>query len=236
MDTEPLVRDETVTLDGLRFHYRDWGEPTAPPVVLLHAYLQHARTWDTVARGLADRFRVLALDQRGFGESEWAADYHELRLVADVAEFVDALGLGTFSLVGFSIGGSAAITYAQLYPDRVERLVAFECFTDPDVAEEAPYRHTMLAHLSRLRSLPETFAAPEEAVTAFRPLAPHARRGRTATLDARRPQAATRQALDLALRPNLPHPRQPARAPERGPGCPSRPHGRGAVRNLAAGR
>ena len=65
MDTEPLVRDETVTLDGLRFHYRDWGDPDAPPVVLLHAYLQHARTWDTVARGLADRFRVLALDHRG---------------------------------------------------------------------------------------------------------------------------------------------------------------------------
>ena len=54
MDTEPLVRDETVTLDGLRFHYRDWGEPTAPPVVLLHAYLQHARTWDTIAKGLAN--------------------------------------------------------------------------------------------------------------------------------------------------------------------------------------
>ncbi len=174
MDTEPLVRDETVMLDGLRFHYRDWGDPAAPTVVLLHAYLQHARTWDTVATGLADRFRVLALDQRGFGESDWAADYHELRLVADVAEFGDALGLGTFSLVGFSIGGSAAITYAQLYPDRVERLVALECFTDPDVAEESPYRHTMLAHLSHLRSLPETFAAPEEAVAAFRPLAPYA--------------------------------------------------------------
>jgi pimeloyl-ACP methyl ester carboxylesterase len=174
MDTEPPVRDETVILDGLRFHYRDWGDPDAPPVVLLHAYLQHARTWDTVATGLADRFRVLALDQRGFGESEWAADYHELRLVADLAEFVDALGLGTVSLVGFSIGSSAAITYAQLYPDRVQRLVAFECFTDPDVAEEAPYRHTMLAHLSRLRSLPETFAAPEEAVGAFQPLAPYA--------------------------------------------------------------
>jgi pimeloyl-ACP methyl ester carboxylesterase len=142
--------------------------------VLLHAYLQHARTWDTVAQGLADRFRVLALDQRGFGESEWAADYHELRLVADVAEFVDALELGTFSLIGFSIGGSAAITYAQLYPDRVERLVAFECFTDPDVAEEAPYRQTMLTHLHHLRSLPETFPSLEEAVAAFRPLAPYA--------------------------------------------------------------
>src|SRR5919107_88886 len=159
MNTEPLVRDETVTLDGLRFHYRDWGEPTAPPVVLLHAYLQHARTWDTIAKGLADRCRVLALDQRGFGESERAADYHELRLVADVAEFVDALGLGTCSLVGFSIGGSAAITYAQLYPDRVERLVAFECFTDPDVADDAPYRQVLLDHLTRLRPLPGRLSA-----------------------------------------------------------------------------
>jgi pimeloyl-ACP methyl ester carboxylesterase len=174
MGTEPMVQDATVTLDGVRFHYREWGEPTAPAVVLLHAYLQHARTWDTAATRLADRFRVLALDQRGFGESEWAVDYHELRLVADLAEFVDALGLGTFSLVGFSIGGSAAITYAQLYPDRVERLVAFECFTAPDVAEETPERQIMLAHLHHLRSLPETFPSVEEAVAAFRPLAPHA--------------------------------------------------------------
>ena len=145
------VRDETVTLDGLRLHYRDWGDPTAPPVVLLHGYTQHARCWDTVAPALADRFRVLALDQRGFGESDWAADYHELRLVADLAGFVETLGLATVSLVGFSIGGSAAISYAQLYPDRVERLVAFECFTDPDVAQEAPYRHALLAHLGLLR-------------------------------------------------------------------------------------
>ena len=39
MATEPMVRDATVTLDGVGFHYRDWGEPTTPAVVLLHAYL-----------------------------------------------------------------------------------------------------------------------------------------------------------------------------------------------------
>jgi pimeloyl-ACP methyl ester carboxylesterase len=175
VDNEPArLREEIVTLDGLRLHYRDWGDPTAPPVVLLHGYTQHARSWDTFARGMADRFRVLALDQRGFGESDWAADYHELRLVADLAGFIESLGLPTVSLVGFSIGGSAAITYAQLYPDRVERLVAFECFTDPDVSQETSYRHTLLAHLNLLRSLPETFETPEEAVAAFRPLAPYA--------------------------------------------------------------
>jgi esterase len=174
MDTEPMVRDKTVTLDGLRFHYRDWGDPAAPPVVLLHAYLQHARTWDTVARGLADRFRVLALDHRGFGESEWAADYHELRLVGDLAGFADALRLGRFSVVGFSIGGNAAGSYAALYPDRVERLVLLECFTEGDEPGEEPWFQTMRAHLHRLRSLPEAVDSPEEAAAAFRPLAPYA--------------------------------------------------------------
>src|SRR5215210_4558046 len=117
MSIEPRVRDETVTLDGLSFHYRDWGDPAAPTVVLLHAYVQHARTWDTVAAGLTDCFRVLALDQRGFGESQWADNYHELRLVADLGEFVDALGLARFAAVGFSHSASTAASYALLYPD-----------------------------------------------------------------------------------------------------------------------
>jgi len=43
MDTEPLVRDETVTLNGLRFHYRNWGNPTALPVVVLHGFMGTAR-------------------------------------------------------------------------------------------------------------------------------------------------------------------------------------------------
>ena len=174
MGTEPTVRDEMVVLDGLRFHYRDWGDPAAPPVVLLHAYLQHARTWDTIARGLADRFRVLALDQRGHGESAHAADYHELRLVGDLAGFADALGLEHFSAVGFSIGGNVAASYAALYPDRVERLVLFECFTSGDDTGDEPWLQIMRGHLTRLRSLPETVASPEEAAAAFRPLAPHA--------------------------------------------------------------
>jgi esterase len=174
MDTGSLVRDETVILDGLRFHYRDWGDPAAPPVVLLHAYTQHARTWDTIARGLADRFRVLALDQRGHGESEWAPDYHEVRFAGDLAAFADALGLDRFSVVGFSIGGNAAGSYALLYPDRVQRAVLLECFTEGDESGDEPWLRAMRAHLGLLRTLPETVATPEEAAAAFRPLAPYA--------------------------------------------------------------
>jgi pimeloyl-ACP methyl ester carboxylesterase len=174
MDEAARVRDESVMLDGLRFHYRDWGDSAAPPVVLLHAYTQHARSWDTVAQGLANRFRVLALDQRGHGESARAADYHELRFVGDLAAFADALGLDRFSVVGFSIGGNAAGSYALLYPDRVERLVLFECFTEGDEPGNEPWFQAMRAHLGLLRTLPEMVDTPEAAAAAFRPLAPYA--------------------------------------------------------------
>src|SRR4051794_15455837 len=165
MDTELRVRDETVTVDGLRFHYRDWGNPAAPAVVLLHGYMGTARDWDTIARGLADRYRVLALDQRGFGESGWATDYHEQRLVDDLGAFVDVLGLPTFAAVGFSGGGTTAGSYAAREPGRVTALVLAECFG----ADDNP---ALTALLQTLRALPETFASPEEAAAACRPLAP----------------------------------------------------------------
>jgi pimeloyl-ACP methyl ester carboxylesterase len=171
--TEPSVRDETIELDGLRLHYRDWGDPSAPPVVLLHAYLQHARTWDTVARGLADRFRVIALDHRGFGESDWAPDYTELRLVGDLAGLADSLGLERFSAVGFSMSASTAASYALLFPERIDRLVLFEGFPC-DVEGEPPWVAAMHAHMGVLRTLSHSYPSPEAAIAAFRPLTPRA--------------------------------------------------------------
>jgi len=171
MSIEPRVRDESLTLSGLRFHYRDWGDPAAPPVILLHGYTSHARSWDTIAQGLADRFRVLTLDQRGHGETEWTEDYHEQRLVDDLAAFVDALGLNQVALVGMSIGGSTACSYAARVPERVSRLVVMECVTDPDVDASDP---RMMEHLTTLRTLPDTYDTPQEAAAAYRPLAPYA--------------------------------------------------------------
>jgi pimeloyl-ACP methyl ester carboxylesterase len=177
MGNAPSVRDETVELGGLEFHYRDWGDRDAPALVLLHGYTSHARSWDTVAARLADRYRVLALDQRGHGASAWAADYHELRLVADLASFVDALGVARFSAIGFSIGGYVACSYALLYADRVERLVLTECL-NADPSEDAAALATT-EHIRALRSLPDTFSGSAEkvaaaAAAAYRPLAPYA--------------------------------------------------------------
>jgi predicted alpha/beta-fold hydrolase len=68
------VTDELIEMRGLRFHYRDWRPKRAgaPTLVLLHGFTGHARSWDAFADAMTDRYRVLALDQRGHGETAWA--------------------------------------------------------------------------------------------------------------------------------------------------------------------
>ncbi len=123
MTTQAVVTDRFVTLNGLRFHYREWGDPAAPPLVVLHGVSSHARTWDTFAEAMASRYRVLTLDQRGHGESDWADDYAPERRVEDLAAFADALGLEKLSLLGLSMGGICAYGYGAKYPERLEKLV-----------------------------------------------------------------------------------------------------------------
>ncbi|MBT4491527.1 MAG: alpha/beta hydrolase [Rhodospirillaceae bacterium] len=121
------VRDELIELRGLRFHYRDWAGPgaDAPVLVLLHGYTGHARSWDRFARGMCDKYRVLALDQRGHGETAWADPprYGTLEMVADLKAFVAAMGLDRFSLLGLSMGGIVSFAYAGEGPAGLERLV-----------------------------------------------------------------------------------------------------------------
>ena len=149
-----------VTLGGLRFHYLDWGPAAAPPLVLLHGVTLNAHSWDAAAPALRERYRVLALDQRGHGESEWAADYGTDAMVADVEAFRRALRLERVALLGHSMGGRIAYEYAAAHPDAVERLVIVD--VGPDLGE---------AGLQRVRAAlgaPDTFDDPEAAFRLLR--------------------------------------------------------------------
>lgn len=121
------VMDELIEMRGLRFHYRDWAPQRAgaPDLVLLHGFTGHARSWDAFAEAMTDRYRVLALDQRGHGETAWApADkYGALEMVDDLAAFVAALKLQRFALLGLSMGGNVAIHYGGRRPPELSRLV-----------------------------------------------------------------------------------------------------------------
>ena len=92
---EVPYRSCNIVLRQMRFHYLEWGAADAPPIVLLHGGHQSAHSWDLVSLHLAQRYRVLALDQRGHGDSEWARDVsyanHEMSL--DAETFIGALGL-----------------------------------------------------------------------------------------------------------------------------------------------
>jgi esterase len=127
-------RDHTVLLHGTRFHYTEWGNAAAPPVILLHGVTGHARTWDDEARALSATWRVIALDQRGHGDSDPApdGDYTTATLCDDLATFIDSLGVAQVTLVALSMGGRVAIAYAGRYPSRMDRLVVIDI--GPEIA------------------------------------------------------------------------------------------------------
>src|SRR5947209_10106848 len=66
--------DRYVELNGLPFHYLDWGNPQLPPLLLLHGGGLTAHTWDMSALLLRDRYHLIALDQRGHGDSGWTPE------------------------------------------------------------------------------------------------------------------------------------------------------------------
>lgn len=160
------VRDKLVMLNGLRFHYRDWGNESAPPLVLLHGYTSHARSWDTFARDVSNHFRVYALDQRGHGETGWTDDYSAERMIEDVGAFARALRLTQFDLLGLSMGGRNAYGYAAQHQETLKRLVIVDIGPEVMTSGGARIRQGVLTN--------DIFETPEEAYQAARKANPRA--------------------------------------------------------------
>jgi pimeloyl-ACP methyl ester carboxylesterase len=120
--------DMHVTLNGLRFHYLDWGGAEKPGMLCLHGRAQNAHMWDFTALAFGVRYRILAVDQRGHGDSQWArdGDYGEEAHQRDLSAYVDALGVEALILVGLSMGGRNAMTYAAQNPRKVRALVVVD--------------------------------------------------------------------------------------------------------------
>ncbi len=107
----------------LRLHCRDWGGE-GRPLLLLHGLASNARIWDLMAPHLASRFRAIALDQRGHGLSDKPdRGYDFVEVTADLAAFVEALGLERPIIVGHSWGASVTLQFAAEYPEAVAGLV-----------------------------------------------------------------------------------------------------------------
>ena len=117
------VKDVDIPLNGMTFHYRDWAG-VGWPAVFLHGLASTCRIWDLTAPYLKTDFRVVALDQRGHGESDQPEGSYDIATHrADLREFIAALGLHKPVLVGHSWGGNVALDYAATYPQEVAALV-----------------------------------------------------------------------------------------------------------------
>src|SRR5689334_7632674 len=116
--TERFFRSAT-----LRIHFRDWGDASLPPLVIVHGLRDHSHSFDDLARALADRFHVLAIDLRGHGDSETTPYYAFGHFVLDLHNLVRALRLEKPVLVGHSMGGEIVSRLAGSFPDVPSRVV-----------------------------------------------------------------------------------------------------------------
>jgi pimeloyl-ACP methyl ester carboxylesterase len=125
--TAKYAQPPSVFLDvaGVRLHVRDTGPRAGPAVILLHGFGASLQTWEDWAQDLQSDHQVIRYDIPGFGltGADPSGDYTDARSVAVLLALLDRLGVARSSLVGNSMGGRIAWTFAALHPERVDKLV-----------------------------------------------------------------------------------------------------------------
>jgi pimeloyl-ACP methyl ester carboxylesterase len=138
-------RSRHVSIRGLRYHLREWGEPGAPLLLMLHGWMDISASFQFVVDAFERPWHVVAPDWRGFGRSQWGpADcYWFPDYLADLDALLDRLAPArAVEVVGHSMGGNVAMLYAGIRPQRVRRLVNLEGLGLRDGAPEtAPARY-----------------------------------------------------------------------------------------------
>ena len=149
--------DRFAKVGDLNLHHLEWGNVESPAVVMIHGLTGNAHAFDNLIPNFVRKYRVISVDIRGRGDSDWAADadYSNDAYLADLEGLRQALGLERFSLVGTSMGGRISLTYAGTYPERVERTVLNDIGPEVD-----PRGGARIASSSRDAVV--TFAAIEE--------------------------------------------------------------------------
>ena len=109
---------------GLMLNLLEWSRE-GTPLLLLHGFGHSARVWDPIVPALARRYRVLALDARGHGDSDHDPEfrYDHAAVTRDLEAVLEALGVDRLVLVGHSLGGYAAIRFAARHAEALEKLV-----------------------------------------------------------------------------------------------------------------
>jgi|SRR5215211_380379 len=145
MPQVPGVRHRFIHAKGLNFHLAEAGE--GDPVLLLHGWPQHWYAWRRLIPKLAERYRVLALDLRGFGWTDIAwQGFEKENMADDVASVLAELEIQRLRLIGHDWGGWIGFLLALRRPDLVERLVALNTTTPWSLATPGLHSLRRLGH------------------------------------------------------------------------------------------
>jgi pimeloyl-ACP methyl ester carboxylesterase len=157
------ARSRAATINGLRLHFLESGIVGTPGLCFLHGGAAHAHWFDAVTPAFLDGYHVVSLDQRGHGESQWAEPpaYGTEHFSADLLGLMDTLGWSRMTVIGHSMGGHNAMTFAAWHPERVAALV----IVDSRPVIPAERLNVMRA---RGRRSPRLHATAEAAAATFR--------------------------------------------------------------------
>ena len=119
-----LSTQHFLTLHGNRVAYREQGDPNGEPVLLIHGMAGSSLVWEAVMHQMSRRYRVIAPDLLGHGESDKPrTDYSLGAFAVFLRDFLDALGIPSVTVVGHSLGGGVALQFAHQHRDYTRRLV-----------------------------------------------------------------------------------------------------------------
>ena len=141
-----------VHCNGIKHHYLEWGDASSPPLLMVHATGLCSHAWTPIAEGLASDFHVLALDQRGHGDTDQSNRGYSFELVGeDVASVIEALGLRRLRVVGHSSGGLATLIAASLLKCRISKVCLVETRVGESPSNAPPGELQERARRTRLK-------------------------------------------------------------------------------------
>lgn len=159
-------RSEFLTVRGLRYHVRHWGDPQAPKIFMMHGWMDMSASFQFMVDALQGEWHVIAPDWRGFGlterspaQSYWFPDY-----LADLDVLLDHYaGDQAVNLLGHSMGGNVVSLYAGVRPQRIARLINLEGIGLPTAKpEQAPGRFTQWLDEMKNRPVLRGYATLDE--------------------------------------------------------------------------
>jgi pimeloyl-ACP methyl ester carboxylesterase len=128
METQVNVEHHSLHRNGLNWHVVTAGPPDAPPVLLLHCWAGNWTLWQTTLQRLSVKYRCIAPDLLGFGQSDKPrGDHYQIPAQTERTRFIlNHFGCDRAHVLGHSMGGQIALTFAAHDPDRVDRLIVVD--------------------------------------------------------------------------------------------------------------